>query len=58
MALAGKTNREIAQRLYLQQRTVEIHLTNVYRKLGIRGRAQLPHAFATDETTERRRESA
>jgi DNA-binding CsgD family transcriptional regulator len=45
MALGGRTNRQIAEALFLQQRTVEIHLTNVYRKLCITGRAQLARAF-------------
>ncbi|MFJ1747941.1 ATP-binding protein [Streptomyces sp. NPDC088116] len=39
--LAGATNREIAESLFLTQRTVEFHLTSVYRKLGIRGRQEL-----------------
>jgi DNA-binding CsgD family transcriptional regulator len=40
-AVAGATNREIAEELLLTLRTVEAHLTGVYRKLGITGRAQL-----------------
>ncbi|WP_439657286.1 LuxR C-terminal-related transcriptional regulator [Lentzea sp. HUAS TT2] len=37
----GHKNREIAQELFVLERTVEVHLTRVYRKLGIEGRAQL-----------------
>ncbi|MEV4320311.1 AAA family ATPase [Actinocrispum sp. NPDC049592] len=40
-AAAGQTNRDIAAALHLTLRTVETHLTAVYRKLGISGRAQL-----------------
>jgi len=45
LAAAGKTNREIATILFVQMRTVEIHLTNAYRKLGIDGREQLAAAL-------------
>jgi DNA-binding CsgD family transcriptional regulator len=45
LAANRKTNRVIAQMLFVQQRTVEIHLTNAYRKLGIEGRSQLPAAL-------------
>ncbi|WP_439660122.1 BREX system ATP-binding domain-containing protein [Lentzea sp. HUAS TT2] len=45
LAAAGKMNREIAAVLFVQLRTVEIHLTKVYRKLGIDGRDQLAPAL-------------
>ncbi|MER8000612.1 AAA family ATPase [Streptomyces sp. NPDC095613] len=45
LAANGATNQEIAGHLYLARRTVEAHLTSVYRKLGIRGRSQLPKAL-------------
>ncbi|MEU6131928.1 AAA family ATPase [Saccharopolyspora sp. NPDC047091] len=47
-AAAGATNREIAESLFLTVRTVELHLTSAYRKLGVRGRAELPDALAVD----------
>ncbi|MFC5032549.1 ATP-binding protein [Streptomyces sp. DSM 41987] len=42
LAAEGKSNRELAEVLSVGQRTVEIHLTNAYRKLGIGGRDRLP----------------
>jgi DNA-binding CsgD family transcriptional regulator len=45
MAAEGPTNREIAQELFVTQRTVEVHLTSVYRKLGISSRSQLAAAL-------------
>lgn len=42
LAAAGATNREIAQELFVTTKTVDSHLTRVYRKLGISGRGELP----------------
>ncbi|MFC6094828.1 helix-turn-helix transcriptional regulator [Saccharothrix lopnurensis] len=41
LAAAGVTNREISERLRITLRTVETHLTNVYRKLDLPGRSAL-----------------
>lgn len=41
MAGEGATNQEIADQLFLSRKTVEATLTRIYRKLGIRSRAQL-----------------
>jgi DNA-binding CsgD family transcriptional regulator len=41
MAAHGPTNREIAQALFVTEKTVEAHLSNAYRKLGIRARGEL-----------------
>ncbi len=37
----GATNVEAAAQLFLSAKTIEYHLSNIYRKLGIRSRAQL-----------------
>jgi len=37
---AGSTNREIAQELYLSPHTVKEYTSGVYRKLGVRNRAE------------------
>jgi DNA-binding NarL/FixJ family response regulator len=41
LAAVGRTTREIAQALHLSIKTVEWNLTKVYRRLGLRSRAQL-----------------
>jgi DNA-binding CsgD family transcriptional regulator len=41
MAAEGLTNRQIAQASFVSPRTVEMHLSNAYRKLGAAGREQL-----------------
>jgi DNA-binding CsgD family transcriptional regulator len=46
LAAGGRSNRDIAQELYVTPKTVEVHLTNAYRKLGIRSRRELPSALA------------
>ena len=46
LVAAGRTNREVAAELYMGLRTVEAHLSAVYRKLGIRSRSELARAWA------------
>ena len=41
LAVEGLANKEIAAALSVTVRTVEVHLTHAYAKLGIRSRAQL-----------------
>ncbi len=47
LAAGERTNRDIAQQLFVTEKTVELHLTNAYRKLGIRSRFQLASALAS-----------
>lgn len=42
----GASNQEIAAELYLAPKTVESHLRQIYRKLGVRSRAQLVATLA------------
>ena len=42
LAVVGHTNNEIAGKLFVTPSTVEQHLTRVYRKLDVKGRAELP----------------
>ena len=48
LAARNMTNREIAQRLFVTARTVEGHLTSVFRKLRISSRDELSAALAGD----------
>jgi DNA-binding CsgD family transcriptional regulator len=52
LAAQGWPNRRIAQELYVTAKTVEMHLTNAYRKLGITSRTQLPEALAEEAVLE------
>lgn len=45
MAAEGRSNPEIAQALFVTRRTVEVHLTHAYRKLGISSRDALTAAL-------------
>ncbi|HET7430850.1 MAG TPA: LuxR C-terminal-related transcriptional regulator [Nocardioides sp.] len=47
LAASGLTNREIAEQVGVTTRSVEWHLSHVYRKLGIRRRHELAARFAT-----------
>ena len=42
----GRTNREVAETLFISTKTVEAHLARAYRKLGIRSRAELGACMA------------
>ena len=42
----GATNREVAAQLFLSPKTVESHLSSLYRKLNIRSRTDLARLFA------------
>ena len=42
----GMTNREAAAALFLSPKTIEYHLGQIYRKLDVRGRAQLARYMA------------
>ena len=49
LAVAGLSNKEIAVRLYLSNRTVGTHLYRLFPKLGIASRAELRDALPTVE---------
>ena len=51
-AAAGATNPEIAQALFVTTKTVEMHLSRVYRKLDIQSRGQLGGLLARKEQGE------
>lgn len=46
LAAAGKTNRDIAARLFISVKTVEAAISRIYRKLEIRSRAELARRLA------------
>jgi len=41
LVIAGKTNKAIASEIYISAKTVEFHLNNIYRKIGIRTRVMV-----------------
>ncbi|MDW5596213.1 helix-turn-helix transcriptional regulator, partial [Conexibacter stalactiti] len=51
LVAGGRTNREVGAALFLSAKTIEHHLSAIYRKLGLRSRTQLA-AMLADETGE------
>jgi tetratricopeptide (TPR) repeat protein len=48
----GLRNKEIAAELFISLRTVEVRLTRIYHKLGVRSRAEMIGAFSGLDTTD------
>ncbi len=40
LVASGKTSKEIAKKLFISEKTVKNHLNHIYRKLGVKNRAQ------------------
>jgi DNA-binding CsgD family transcriptional regulator len=49
MAAEDLSNKDIAQALFVTVKTVEVHLSRVYRKLGIASRRQLAEALSASD---------
>ncbi|MGX9675137.1 LuxR C-terminal-related transcriptional regulator [Mycobacterium sp. HM-7] len=49
LVAAGMSNREVAAKLFVSAKTVEVHLSRIYRKLAIRSRAELGWRIARPE---------
>lgn len=52
LVAAGRTNREVAETLFMSVHTVEAHLTRIYRGLGVRSRTELTRAMAARVTND------
>ncbi len=48
---AGRTNREVADHLFVSVKTVDFHLQGIYRKLAVRSRTELAVLMAPTMTT-------
>jgi DNA-binding CsgD family transcriptional regulator len=60
----GLSNKEVANQLFVTEKTVKFHLTNIYKKMSVKSRAQLivwclPHlGFVETEPTQPLRQEA
>jgi DNA-binding NarL/FixJ family response regulator len=50
LAASGLTNRDVAAKLFVSPKTVEANLAQVYRKLGIRSRAELGRVMSDSKS--------
>ena len=46
LVAGGATNKEVAGTMFLSPKTIESHLSRIYRKLGVTSRTQLAVRFA------------
>ncbi|HEX3786608.1 MAG TPA: LuxR C-terminal-related transcriptional regulator [Pseudonocardiaceae bacterium] len=51
LAANGLTNRQIAERLFLSEKTVEANLSRAYRKVGVKSRTQLTVRMAATDVS-------
>nr|BFD64788.1 hypothetical protein BdHM001_34690 [Bdellovibrio sp. HM001] len=56
LVMSGLSNREIADKLFISEKAVRSHLSDTYKKLVVKSRAQLivyclPHTFHTKEAS-------
>ena len=58
LAAAGRTNREIAQELFITTKTASAHLSRAYRKLDVTRRTQLAEALVSKTPASDRPEAA
>jgi DNA-binding NarL/FixJ family response regulator len=45
----GLTNKQVAAEVFLSPKTIEHHLSAIYRKLGVRSRTQLAQLFVREQ---------
>ena len=50
LVAGGLTNRQVADRLFMSQHTVEAHLSTIYRTFDIHSRGDLAKALASSQT--------
>lgn len=41
LVVEGRTNKQIAEELYLSENTIKTHMSRIFRKVGVNGRSQL-----------------
>ncbi|MDQ1730212.1 MAG: hypothetical protein QOK10_371, partial [Pseudonocardiales bacterium] len=51
LAASGMTNRDVATELFVSVKTVEANMSRIYRKLGIRSRAELGRVVGKQSST-------
>ncbi len=58
MVTKGLSNKEVANQLFVTEKTIKFHLTNIYKKMNLKSRAQLivwcmPHQHFLEEEARR-----
>lgn len=57
LVVQGLSNGEIAEKLFIEEKTVKFHLSSIYKKLGAKNRAALIVEYYKNELIKARRDS-
>ena len=53
VATSGLTHKEVGAKLFIEEKTVKYHVTNIFKKCGVSSKTQLAIAYAAEQAAEK-----